>query len=294
MMSLLWFFWLASVFFQSFGTLLGGQSVNLQRARISDGYRRTLDKAFDKLSIWCVVHDRPLPQSLEGDHPGINALLVDHLQFLFDEQFGVSSGRHALLAVQTRMRSLRGHLTQAWDSMRAWEQLAPISLRVPIPVLVLEAMFIYAMLAGFSSMGNAARDWISFGLGLITSFDGLLRPGEWCALTARKVLMPSSRLQRLVGRGLLTISNGKNRRVFGRIQIAMVDSPRVMAWLSWLTHGMEPHQRLMPGGTAAFRRMFKRCVEALGLEDMRLSPASLRAGGATARFAAGMDLGQLK
>ena len=104
---------------------LNGHPLNLQRARISSGYRRTLDGAYDKLTLWCVVHGRPLPHTLENNLQALNTLLVDHLQFLYDEKYGVSAGRHALLAVQTRLRSLRGRLTEPWDSMRSWEMLAP-------------------------------------------------------------------------------------------------------------------------------------------------------------------------
>ncbi len=57
---------------------------------------------------------------------------------------------------------------------------------------------------------------------------------------------------------------------------------------------MEGHCRLLPGGTSAFRRLFSLTIKALGLESLRLTPASLRAGGATSRFATGMQLGQLK
>ncbi len=288
--------WLVAAFFvfRSYAVQLNRQTVDLQRDRLSAGYRKTLDASFDRLTIWCTVQGRPLPETLENDVAAINNLVVDHVQFLFREQYGLSAGRHAVLAVQTKFRSLRGRLTVAWDSIRSWEQLAPISLRVPMPALVLQAMFTFAMLTGFTSVGKAARDWISFGVGLITCFDGLLRPGEWALLTAGKALMPSSRLARINGRGLLTIVNGKNRRVFGRIQIAMVDSPQVVSWLTWLCNGMEGHMRLLPGGAAAFRKYFKLTCEALGLTSLKLTPASLRAGGATARFARGQELAQLK
>ena len=281
-------------FLCSTAVLLNRHNIDLQRDRLSVGYRRTLDVSFDRLELWCVLHSKPLPETIIAEEAAVNRLLVDHVQFLFDEQYGVSAGRHAVLAVQTRFRSLRGRLAEAWDSVRSWEQLAPIRLRTPIPDLVLEAMLAFAMITGCTSTGRAMRDWISFGVGLLTCFDGLLRPGEWSILTASKVLMPTSRLQRLVQRGLLTITNGKNRRVFGRIQLAKVDRPITLEWLSWLTSGMEGHCRLLPGGTSAFRRLFSLTIKALGLESLRLTPASLRARGATSRFATGMQLGQLK
>ncbi len=278
-------------FLCSTAVLLNRRNIDLQRDRLSVGYRKTQDVSFDRLKLWCVLHSKPLPETIVAEESTVNRLLVDHVQFLYDEKYGVSAGRHAILAMQTRFRALRGRLREAWDSVRSWEQLAPIRLRTPIPDLVLEAMFAFAMITGFTSTGRAMRDWISFGVGLLTCFDGLLRPGEWAILTASKVMMPTSRLQRLVQRGLLTVTNGKNRRVFGRIQIAMVDRPTT---LSWLMSGMEGHCRLLPGGTSAFRRLFSLTIKALGLESLRLTPASLRAGGAASRFATGMQLGQLK
>ena len=274
--------------------LLNRHSIDLQRDRLSVSYRKTLDISLDRLKMWCVLHSKPLPETVIAEEATVNRMLVDHVQFLHDEKYGVSAGRHAILAMQTRFRSLSGHLTEAWDSVKSWEQLAPVRLRTPIPDLVLEAMFVFAMFTGFTSTGRAMRDWISFAVGLLTCFDGLLRPGEWAILTASKVMLPTSRLQRLVQRGLLTVTNGKNRRVFGRIQIAMVDRPTTLSWLSWLTSGMEGHCRLLPGGTSAFRRLFSLTIKALGLESLRLTPASLRAGGATSRFATGMQLSQLK
>ena len=287
-------FWLFLQFPLACSVLLNRQGVDLQRDRVSASYRLALDRAYDRFSLWCIVHSHPAPESMKSDEESMNSMLSGYVQFLFDENYGVSAGRHAVLAVQTRFRHLRGRLNVAWDSVKSWELKAPVKLRTPLPELVLDAMFAFAMLMGFSATGRACREWVSFGVGLLACFDGLLRPGEWALLSARKVLLPSSRLQRLVRRGLLTISNGKNRRVFGRIQIAMLDQPRTLRWLSWLTAGMDPHARLLPGGTAAFRRLFKLAVEGLGLQSLRLTPASLRAGGATARFARGTDLGHLK
>ena len=270
------------------------QKIDLQRDRLSAGYRRALDTAFDRFNIWCVVNSHPLPATLEHDAVCMNRLLVQYVRFLFDEQYGIFAGRHAVLAVQTKLRPLRGHLTQAWDSVKSLDLVAPISMRVPMPDLILQAMFVFAMVTGFQSTGKAARDWLSFGVGLLASFDALLRPGEFALLGAGKVFLPTSRLYRHVSRGLLTIVNGKNRRVFGRIQIAMCDSALTLCWLEWLTTGMAPQARLLPGGTSAFRRLFNLTLEALGLRGLNLTPASLRAGGATSRFAKGMDLSHLK
>ena len=63
--------------------------------------------------------------TLENDVAAINNLVVGYVQFLFRVQYGLSAGRHAVLAVQAKLRSLRDRFTVAGDSIRAWEQPAP-------------------------------------------------------------------------------------------------------------------------------------------------------------------------
>ena len=63
--------------------------------------------------------------TLENDTAAINNLFVGYVQFLFREQYGLSTDRHAVLAVQEQIRSLRGRFTVAWNSIPASEQPAP-------------------------------------------------------------------------------------------------------------------------------------------------------------------------
>ncbi len=293
----LWFWFLALTLSHSpvSATVSTWSSVNLLEVRVSASYRRVLDKAYDDFVVWTVVNQRPRPDTLVQDAERMSRLLADYVQFLFQSQRGVSAGRHVVLSIQHRYRHLRTHIPVAWDAVKSWEQLEPVRMQAPMPMLVLQAMFAFAMLRAFQTTDNEARDWFSFAVGLKVSFTALLRPGEWCALSAAKVAVPAQRLYGLTHSALLTIINGKNRRVFGRIQIALTDDTSAIQWLSWLTSGMIGEARLFPGGTAKFRRLFAVVVKALGITAMGLTPASLRAGGATWYFATGLlDLGRLK
>ena len=254
--------------------------LDLQESRVSAGYRKVMGNAYVRLNGWCLVNQRSRIEDVQHGFAQLNAILTDHIQFLFENQYGVSAGRHAILCVQHRRRRTRPFLVQAWDSVKSWEMQVPIKLRTPLPHLVLQAMFCYAMLAGFSSAaGNACRDWLSFGIGLLCSFDALLRPGEWCALTAGQIGLPSTRLQGFDSRGLLTIKNGKNRRLFGRVQIGIVENPVVLSWLSWLVRELPGDVLLMAGVTVQFRSLFKETLIALGLGAFNLVTSSLNAGG---------------
>ena len=268
--------------------------VNLQQARVSEAYRTQLEKSFDRFKSWAVMHNRGIPEDYETDVEGMNELLVDHIQFLYENQFGVSAARHILLAIQKRFKLLRPFLSEAWDSVKSWEQRAPVSLRLPVPPLVRDALFSFAMLKGFNSSGTEARDWLTFGVGILVCFEALLRPCEWTELIAQRVAVPGRRIQSLLHNGLLTIVNGKNRRVFGRVQVAILEDPRTLAWITWLVTDMNPGVKLFHGGTAKFRRLFKLALKALSI-PLKLTPAGLRAGGATAKFASGLfDIGKLK
>ncbi len=279
-----------------YSNAVGPEHVNLQQARVSEAYRNSLDKSYCMLRGWCVIQNRKLPEHCLEDVEGINKLLVDHIQFLYEEKRGVSAARHVVLAVQTKFRALKPFLGEAWDSVKSWEQIAPVCLRTPVPPLVLEAMFSFAMLLGFATKcEKTAREWISFGVGLRVCFDALLRPGEWAQLVASKVAVPSDRLHGLVRCGLCTVLNGKNRRVFGRIQVAIVDDQVALSWLSWLVKGMRGDSRLFHGGPGKFRSLFRKVVVALGLESPKITPAGLRAGGATHKFVTNaLDIGRLK
>ena len=104
--------------------------------------------------------------------------------------------------------------------------IEPVSLRKPIPHFVMQALAVYWFLRGLSaSKPSAACDWIEFAVGCLVSFHALLRPGEWGALAARQVAVPDRGIQGLSKHALITVLNGKNRRMVGRIQIAILDDP---------------------------------------------------------------------
>ena len=288
----LWMLW---VFLASFTDATNSPLVNLQEHRVTATYRDTLNKAFLRFRDWCCQHRGIVPEDFKRDPEQLNKLLIDHVQFLYEERLGVSAGRHAVLSIHHKFPLLRPFLRESWDSIKSWEQLAPVKLRTPMPPLVHSCMFIFSLLMGFQSTGPIARDWISFAVGLLCCFEGLLRPGEWCALRCGQVAVPAQRFHGLVKNAMLTVLNGKNRRVFGRIQIAMLDEGRGVDWLTWLVSGLDKKSRLFHGGTGKFRKLFAVAVKALRLESLGLTPASLRAGGATFLFVSGsLDIGRIQ
>ena len=97
-----------------------------------------------------------------------------------------------------------------WDSIRSWEQLRPGAMRIPIPHLVMEALFSFGIAMGFRLQGDEGRNWFCFAVGTLCSFNGLLRPGELAELSAEHICLPTSRLHDIVSKAVLCIRNPKN------------------------------------------------------------------------------------
>ena len=167
-------------------------------------------------------------------------------------------------------------------------------MRVPIPFLVVEALFTFAIATGFKVQGQLGRGWICFAVSVLCCFSGLLRPGELAALCPEHVSLPGSGLHGLVEKAVVCIQSPKTRRSMGRQQVATISDTRAIAWLGWLTRDMEPGSKIFPGGTLAFRKFMGFALEALGLASSGFTPGGLRAGGTTYLFISGVEVARIR
>ena len=122
-------------------------------------------------------------------------------------------------------------------------------MRIPIPHLVMEALFSFGIAMGFRLQGDEGRNWFCFAIGTFYPFNGLLRPGELAKLSAEHICLPTSRLHDIVSKAVLCIRNPKNRRSLGKPQVATCDDPRLIVWLEWLCKGLHPKACVFPCGT---------------------------------------------
>ena len=115
----------------------------------------------------------------------------------------------------------------------------------------------------------------------MVGFFGLLRPSEICAIRVEDVSLPSS--WSLAGPfAVIRVCSPKNARQMGRQQFTEIRQADTINWLSWLVHSRpQASSRLWSGEASTFRTMFRNLCQRLNLGSLRLSPASLRAGGAT-------------
>jgi hypothetical protein len=144
----------------------------------------------------------------------------------------------------------------------------------------------------FSLDKPRALQWAATGVGIVVSFCGLLRPGEWCQLRARDVEIIE--LNEGGFAAILALVLPKNASSMGRTQTAVIRDVIAVRWLGWLVSGLPGPVLLQPGGTLSFGRFFRSALAIAGLSDSGLTPGSQRPGGTTDMFLQGAEISRLR
>lgn len=128
---------------------------------------------------------------------------------------------------------------------------------------------------------------------VLTGFYGLLRPGELLNLRASDVVPPNS-MSLGSAFSVVRIARPKNARQMGIQQYVEIRHPDAANWLAWLKSERQPEAALWNSTPHRFRSMFKSVCRSLNIESLRLSPASLRAGGATWLVDQGIEVSRVR
>ena len=203
--------------------------------------------------------------------------------------------KHGVLFVQLLGPRLKGKLQNTWKSLKNWEEQQPSSFRPPIPLVLLAAMICKSRLwASRQNSGEKTDLWYAFSALLVVGFMGLLRPGELLRLTASDVVLANS-LSLASCFAVVRIRRPKNSRQMGVQQYVEIRHPDAVNWLGWLTtRSSKSGAVLWPASAPKFRRMFKAVCDSLGIGNLKLSPASLRAGGATWLVDEGTEINRVR
>jgi hypothetical protein len=266
---------------------------NLQSERLSDPYKQRLVVAGSRLGSWLETKGLTFEAAFCAPLTA-NKLLVEYVQLLFERGEPLGLAVHTVLAVQTARRELKGALREAWDSVQSWKLRTPVVSRVPMPLAVLEALRIFSVLAAIHLDRNRGLQWWSFAAILGAGFWGLCRPKELLNLRRSHVRVPGTRTFMLDEIGVLTIEEPKNRASMGRLQVRSVRDGCSVRWLQWLVQDRLPEELLWPFPTSTFGLLLQLGLQALGLKNLNISPASLRAGGATTALSTGTPLSNLQ
>ena len=185
-------------------------------------------------------------------------------------------------AIVEQSPDLRGHLAAAWRVGWEWRGLVPALNHRPATAPVVQAIIAAALL-------EEAED---LALLVAVAFAACLRPAEMMALKVGEILLPSRTLGRQ-GAFYVAIGRPKMRRLSARREHVLVEQLSLTQWLETALAGRSADELLFRAGPRVFTAAFAEVVRVLGLPvgDLRgLTPASLRAGGATWLFETTRDL----
>ena len=144
-------------------------------------YAARLAKEYASLRAWVA---RKHPKLAVTCIEEFDRILDQYVQFLYGKGMGnFHRAKHAVLSVHHFHRNLHGRLKESWDSLKTWFLEVPSQPRIPAPRALAEAVFVWAMIQGFSQDVRRAGYWITFGVQVLMAFEALARPGELVKLS---------------------------------------------------------------------------------------------------------------
>ena len=203
-------------------------------------------------------------------------ILAEAVQWLYDTGRPFSDASEMLNAVTEQVKSWRGSLQEPWCAVRLWKELTPASNHAPAPAVAVRAAMTLALQWG----------WILECLGLGLMFLGMLRPAEWFNLDVRDILTQATLLADSPVL-FLRIRAPKMRWLSARREFVRVDDMCFTAFVEALLPFLAPGP-LWPLRPLDFRRRLDALFRELRVPG--LTPASLRAGGATHLFMTTQDM----
>ena len=224
-------------------------------------------------------------ESLTRDPMTLSVLIKEFGCHLFKEGKSFYILRHLVVLVSKQVLGMKPFLGPCWEIINKWEEIEPPRHRTPLPIAVLHAMVTVAL----------HWEWNRFAGAILISFYGITRPGEVLRATRSDLSLPSDRLASGGAPGFLRIRTPKSRHRGGaRVQHATILDEGVVAFLEVLFKHSQRRALLYPISPSSFRRRWDKVLEFLGImKSEKLSPGSLRAGGAIEEYRRGTDLTRL-
>eukprot|EP00438_Fugacium_kawagutii_P014252 Skav203509 [mRNA] locus=scaffold1752:8350:9882:+ [translate_table: standard] len=191
--------------------------------------------------------------------------------------------RQLLAHMQRVFLQLRPFMTAAWEMVSKWELLQPTQHRPPLPEPLLHAM---------ATLGFAWQ-WKRWTAVLLGCFYAVMRIGEFLRARRRDILTPRDVLsdEQVI---YLKIPLPKTRRRGAAVQYATIDEKLVVQTLCFIWDQLQPTDFLYPGTPGAFRSRWEAALRHIGVgKEHKLTPGSLRGGGAVAAHKRGMQINDL-
>eukprot|EP00438_Fugacium_kawagutii_P028453 Skav206777 [mRNA] locus=scaffold1075:46207:47355:+ [translate_table: standard] len=270
---------------------------SLRWGRFSPIYRSRLLEGAQSLGHFLRVHGLSWDSIRHGRSKAVDGILDGFVQEMHrsKKKSALLKAKHGVLFVQSVRPRLHGTLKTTWNTLRSWEEMNPSGFRAPMPLPLLAAFLCQARrFAVRSSEDHEQHLWYVLAALVSVAFFGMLRPGELFGLTPEDVSLPHS-MSLAASFAVIRLKRPKNARQMGTQQFCELRHPDAINWLAWVMHSMpEKGARLWPSSPNKFRVMFKQVCRRLMIASVKLSPASLRAGGATWMLDEGVEVSRIR
>ena len=229
-------------------------------------------KCVDDFVSWCHATGIRIVSTTDMDET-----LCDYIFYLFEESLGRSKAVATVYGIVALFPAWRRSFPTALMSLKGWARIAPTISHPPLSwdLCVLVAWEL------------VRRGYPCYALGVLLSFDCLLRINELLALTFEDVSLPGD--LRLSGARPAQVLIRLKHTKTGKNQWVQVRHPFIIEWLSRHLASSRSGERLFPYEACFARCLFKSTAGQLGLPPS-IVPHSLRHGGATALHLSGESM----
>ncbi|OLP80262.1 hypothetical protein AK812_SmicGene39345 [Symbiodinium microadriaticum] len=250
------------------------RQTTLLRARVWDAFVGWLRERLAERSVVALFACPPL----------LALVLRDYADELYQIGAPLGSYRQLLGYSQRRLPLLRPPLKPAWEMVTRWEEMQPVLHRTPMPEVLLKAMVGIAL----------SLKWHRWAAVTMATFYAINRPGELLQTRRRHVLTPRDLMEAQHGWMYFRIKKPKSRRRAARIQHSKLSDPAALRFLTEFYDTLGRDELLYPGSAGVYRRRWDKILAILSVPSkLKITPSSLRAGGAIAAFQHGCSVSDL-
>ena len=247
---------------------------------------RMQQKAWSSFNDWLAAR---LSCRAREDLQRCPSLLAEMLKaygkYLFESGTSLHVYRMTLAAAQKEVLLLRGHMTAPWQLTTRWQEVEPVSHRVPIPEALIKAVIALAWL----------WNWRSFAGVTALCVYGIGRIGEVLKCLRSHLLLPMDLLDESSTALYLQLEKPKTARPGrGRIQHFKISDPRAMKLIIAAFSGKASSSRLFSLSPASYRKRWDTLLSSFNVPtSLHLTPGGLRGGGSVAAYRPGLPLSEI-
>ena len=211
------------------------------------------------------------------------AMLVNYGHDAFRSGTPLHYYRQLLAHVQREYPEVKIQLAAGWETVSKWELMEPVQHRPPFPEPLLEAVLVLAVKWGWKTWAGCTA----------LCFFGACRIGEVLSALRQELLTPEDLLSE-EEKVYFRIRSPKSRRRGASVQYTTIDVPFWAEFVCVIFEKLKPREPLYAGNASAYRSRLEMLLRHIGVgKEHRLTPGSLRGGGAVAAHKRGVGINDL-